>query len=499
MSSSKSLFLLLILFVLSGCSSVLNTSQTSQNSQQESDSLATNIAAVWPDSSSDALGLDSGTSLEPPADLWDRIRKGFSLSDLDTPLVTEQEQWYSARPDYILRMTERSRRYLFHIVEELEKRNMPMELALLPYIESAFNPHAISSAKAAGIWQFMPATGSYFELKQDILRDDRHDVLASTRAALDYLEKLHAMFGDWHLALAAYNWGEGNLKRSIKRNESAGQSTNYTALQMPSETRSYVPKLQAVKNLVLNPANFSVELPTIEDHPFFQVVNITQDMDATLVANLANVDMSDFRALNPSLKKPVVFAAATPQILLPWNNAQVFRRNLSELGKGRLASWTVWHTPKTMSVSDAAKQVGMSEAALRDANNIPPRMLIKGGSALMVPRTAQAGQEDVAADVAASALLSLAPERSASSGGGTTRSIRVRSGQTLSGIAKAHGVRASDLASWNKLSLKSQLKVGQVLQLRSSSAPSVAATKSTKKKTRKVQPKVKPAARKRRS
>jgi membrane-bound lytic murein transglycosylase D len=201
-------------------------------------------------------GLASSTTvahLTPPADLWERIRRGFAMPDLEGDLVRDREQWYATRPDYIFRMTERSRKYLFHIVEELERRNMPTELALLPFIESAFNPQAVSSAKAAGMWQFMPATGRYFELKQNVFRDDRRDVLESTRAALDYLQKLHGMFGDWHLALAAYNWGEGSVSRAQARNKASGLGLSYPDLNMPMETRFYVPKLQAVKNIVAQP------------------------------------------------------------------------------------------------------------------------------------------------------------------------------------------------------------------------------------------------------
>ena len=190
------------------------------------------------------------TNAEPPKELWDRIRRGFAMPDLQDDLVVDREQWYASRPEYMQRMTERSSKYLFHIVEELERRQMPTELALLPYIESAFNPQAVSSAKAAGMWQFMPATGKYFDLKQNMFRDDRRDVLASTRAALDYLQKLYGMFGDWHLALAAYNWGEGSVGRAIAKNKKAGLGTTYLDLNMPAETRMYVPKLQAVKNIV---------------------------------------------------------------------------------------------------------------------------------------------------------------------------------------------------------------------------------------------------------
>ena len=207
--------------------------------------------------------------LLPPADLWERIRRGYAMPDLDNPLVHDREQWYSHRPDYILRMTERSRKYIFHIVEELERRNMPTELALLPFIESAFNPQAVSSAKAAGMWQFMPATGKTFELKQNAFRDDRRDVLASTRAALDYMQKLYGMFGDWQLALAAYNWGEGSVARAIAKNQRAGLGTRYSDLTMPMETRFYVPKLQAMKNIVANPQAFNSSLPQIGNHPVF--------------------------------------------------------------------------------------------------------------------------------------------------------------------------------------------------------------------------------------
>ena len=301
-------------------------------------------------------------SLETTGDLWVRIRQGFAMPDLDQDLVKDREQWYASRPDYIQRMTERSSKYLFHIVEELERRNMPTELALLPYIESAFNPQAVSTAKAAGMWQFMPATGTYFDLKQNAFRDDRRDVLASTRAALDYLQKLYDMFGDWHLALAAYNWGEGSVGRAIKRNEKLGLPTGYTDLQMPAETRMYVPKLQAVKNIVANPDAFNTELPVIENHPYFQTVTITRDIDVELVAKLADVSTEDFKALNPSFRKPVIFAAGTPEILLPWDNAKVFRRNMQAFDEGQYASWTVWTVPSTISVAEAAQRVGLGES-----------------------------------------------------------------------------------------------------------------------------------------
>jgi membrane-bound lytic murein transglycosylase D len=347
-----------------------------------------------------------------PNDLWERIRKGYKMPNLETDLVTDRTQWYASKPDYLQRMGERSGRYLYYIVEEIERRNMPMELALLPFIESAFNPQAVSSARASGMWQFMPATGKSFDLKQNAFRDDRRDVQASTRAALDYLERLHKMFGDWHLALAAYNWGEGNVGKAIARNKRAGLPTKYTDLSMPMETRMYVPKLQAMKNIVGNPPQYGVTLTSIPNHPFFQSVPLPRDMDVNVIAKLAEVSVEDFKALNPSASRPVLLAAGTPSILLPWDNAEVFQRNFETSSITRMASWTAWIAPANMKVADAAKRVNMSEADFRAINNIPPRMQIKAGSALLVPRTSNV-IEDVTARVADNGQLGLSPEAAA--------------------------------------------------------------------------------------
>lgn len=419
-----------------------------------------------------AMGVFSASA---PADLWDRIRRGFAMPDLDGELVRDREQWYASRPDYIQRMTERSSKYLFHIVEELEVRGMPTELALLPFIESAFNPQAVSSAKAAGMWQFMPATGSDFQLKQNVFRDDRRDVLASTRAALDYLQKLYGMFGDWQLVLAAYNWGEGSVSRAIARNQKLGLGTSYAELNMPNETRYYVPKLQAVKNIVANPAAFNTELPLIENHPYFQTVDITRDIDVALAAQLADVRVEDFRALNPAAHRPVILAAGTPQILLPWDNARIFQRNFDAYREGQYASWTAWTAPSTMSVAAAAQQVGMSEADLRSINSIPPRMLIKAGSALIVPRSATM-QNDVSGHVADNGQLALAPEI-------VTHRTVVRAGkrETVASVARRYRVSPANVATWNDVKPTAAFKTGEqvvvYLPLRAA-APAARATHS---------------------
>jgi len=420
-----------------------------------------------------SLEIDSTKvhELTPPADIWERIRRGFAMPDLQSDLVSDREQWYATRPDYVQRMTERGSKYLFYIVEEIERRRMPSELALLPFIESAFNPQAVSSAKAAGMWQFMPATGRVFDLRQNMFRDDRRDVLASTRAALDYLQKLYNMFGDWQLALAAYNWGEGSVGRAIAKNQKAGQGTSYTDLKMPAETRLYVPKLQAIKNIVANPQQFGLTFPEVGNHPYFQTVDIQRDIDVALAAQLAEVDLKDFKALNPQLSRPVLLAAGTPQILLPWDNAIVFQANLEAYKGEQLASWTAWIAPKTLKPADAAKQVGMSEKELREVNHITGRMLIRAGSTLLV-RRGNGVSKNVSSHIANNATLSLAPEVS-------LRKVVVaaKKKDSVKSLARRYRVSADQVAQWNGLDVASALKLGQKVTLY---LPTKASTKGKK-------------------
>jgi membrane-bound lytic murein transglycosylase D len=328
---------------------------------------------------------------------------------------------------------------------------MPTELALLHFIESAFNPQAVSSAKAAGMWQFIPSTGKNFALKQNIFRDDRRDVLASTRAALDYLQKLYGMFGDWHLALAAYNWGEGSVQRAIAKNQAAGLGTSYLDLNMPNETRNYVPKLQAVKNIIASPQSFQAELPEIPNHPYFQSVTISRDLDVALAAKLAEINIEDFKSLNPSANKPVIFAKGTPYILLPWDNAGVFERNLA-IHNGQTAGWTVWTAPSTMRVADAARRVGMPEAQFREINRIPSGMLIKPGSTLLVPRGANQ-QQDVSEFVADNGQIGFTPEMVL-----VRQSFTLRRSESVASLARRYRVSASQLAAWNGVKANGSIK-----------------------------------------
>ncbi|MDP3699566.1 MAG: transglycosylase SLT domain-containing protein [Hylemonella sp.] len=471
MKSFSYVFLGALLLVLSGCASTGLNDNAAAPSPPEAPSVAAtpprlpaspiaSRAPEYPAGELTPIALHEPAprtvaAMTPPADLWERIRRGFAMPDLQSPLVPGREQWYAARPQDLENMAERSRKYLFHIVEELELRGLPTELALLPFIESAYNPQAYSHARAAGMWQFIPSTGKVYQLKQNAFRDDRRDVLASTRAALDYLEKLHGMFGDWHLALASYNWGEGSVGRAIAKNKRLGKESGYLDLNMPMETRYYIPKLQAMENIVARPGAFGVRLPQIDNHPYFDSVTITRDMDVALAAKLAEVPLEDFKALNPSLHRPVILAAGTPQILLPWDNAAVFQRNLDAYAGTRLASWTVWIAPTTMKTADAAKRLKISEADLRFANNIPAHMIIRAGSTLLVPRPA--GQErDVTVRIADNGQLALVPET-------VLRRIVLKAGKkdSVATVARRYGLAPARVAEWNKVGTAASFKPGQ--------------------------------------
>jgi membrane-bound lytic murein transglycosylase D len=344
------------------------------------------------------IDKDSVGALDAPYnDLWDRIRDGFEFPDSSSPLVTKHVRYYSSRPDYVDRMMTRSSRYLFYIVEEVERRKMPMELALLPFIESAFNPEAFSRAKASGIWQFMPATGKDFKLTQNVFRDERRDVIQSTDAALDYLQRLHKMFGDWELALAAYNWGEGNVSRAIKRNKAKKLPTNYASLKMPNETRNYVPKLLAIKNIVANPKSYGLTLPTLENHPYFVIVTTEKDIDVDLAAQFARMTLEEFREMNPSFNKPVILGASEPQILLPFGRAESFQENLLQY-TGRLSSWTAIKVTKRETIDQLATRLDVDPDQVRQINKIPKGMRIKAGSTVLIPRGGRV--EDVAGHLA---------------------------------------------------------------------------------------------------
>lgn len=391
-----------------------------------------------------------------PADIWDRIRRGFQMPAMNTRRAKQALKLYARDPEYIRRVTERAGKYLYHIVEEVELRGMPTELALLPFVESAFQPEALSYAKASGLWQFMPTTGSIYSLQQNLWKDERRDVLESTRAALDYLNRLHTLFGDWQLALAAYNWGEGSVSRAIRRAKARGQKTDYVHLRMPRETAWYVPKLMAVREIIEHPEQYGVTLPDIENSPYFVRITKSRDIDLDTAARLAEMEPEDFKLLNPGFNLPVIVASHNSYILLPIDRVAVFMDNLAswvDTGKP-LSSWALYHTQAGETLLDVANKTGMTEDDLRRINRIPRGRRILAGSALLV----DAGGQDAPAisedELNASLKLS-EPE---------VRRIvyRVRRGDTLYEIAARFGVTQKSLRTANRLRT-SQLRIGQRL------------------------------------
>ncbi len=376
-----------------------------------------------------------------PGDLWARIRNGFAMRDLDSPLVARHEQWYASRPNYVARMTDRARRYLHYIATEVERRGMPSEIALLPMIESAFNPGAYSTARASGIWQFMPSTGKNFGMEQNWWYDGRRDIVSATNGALDYLQKLHDMFGDWELALAAYNWGEGAVQRAQARNRKRGLPVNYASLKMPNETRNYVPKLLAVKNIVANPASFGLMLDNIPDEPYFTAVATSKHMDVKLAAQLADISMEEFKALNPAHNRPVILQDSSELILLPADAVETFSANLENYDKP-LVSWQAYQPKRGERLDRLAPRFGLSVAKLKSVNGLPGYTRVSTGQTLLVPVNSK---EDEAGEEFEAFNMHLAP---AYDSGRAIKHI-VRKGDTLGSLARRYRVSISKLKLWN--------------------------------------------------
>ena len=321
---------------------------------------------------------------ETPKDLWHRINKGYALRPMDNDAVRDWENWYSSRPDYVARMIERSSRYLYHIVEQVEKRGMPMEVALLPMIESAYNPVAYSRSHASGIWQFIPSTGKHYGLRQNWWYDGRRDILAATGAALDYLEKLYRQFNDWPLALAAYNWGEGAVGRAIERNRAKGLPTDYESLTVPAETRGYVPKLMAVKNIISNPARYGLVIASIPNEPYFETLIVAKHIDVKVAAKMAEMPIEEFKFLNPGHNKLVIKAGEAERIVLPKNKVATFLANYNGHDK-RLVSWQAVTLQRGQKAESVAAQHGMTLAELKEVNGLAHQTRFAVGQPLLVP------------------------------------------------------------------------------------------------------------------
>ena len=393
-------------------------------------------------------------------DLWQRIRNGFAMHELDSPLIARHEQWYSDRPDYVARMMERSQRYLFFITEEVEKRGMPTEIALLPMIESAYNPSAYSIGNASGIWQFIPSTGRNFGLQQNWWYDGRRDIVNATRSALDYLQKLHDQFGDWELALAAYNWGEGAVERAQEHNRKRGLATNYASLKMPDETRNYVPKLLAVKNIISNPEKFGLALQSVPNQPYFTAVTTARHIDVKLAAKLANISLEEFTALNPAHNRPVILQENADVLLLPVDKAENFRANLESYNEP-LVSWQAYRSKKGERLDKVAPRFGLSVAKLKSINGLSARTKLSSGQSLLVPLNNEVADNEFEAF-----NTHLVPSDKPR---GRTITHTVKKGETLSTISRRYHVSLEKLQSWNDD--VSHLKPGQTITIAQAAKP----------------------------
>ena len=404
-----------------------------------------------------------GPSLEPEpaasAHLIARLQSGFVLPEVEDADVAAELAWYGSHPDYIARVFERSRRYLFHIAEALEARGMPADLALLPIVESAFDPFAYSRGRASGLWQIIPGTGERLGLKQNWWYDGRRDIVDSTRAALDYLELLHEQFGgDWLLAVAGYNSGEGNVARAIERAEAAGRPTDFWGIRedLPSETAAYVPKLLAIRDLVADPARFELELPEIEDAPYFAAVPTDGQIDIALAAELTGLSVDEVYELNPGINRWATDPDGPHRLLVPLAYADTVSESLATLGPEQRVRWTRHEIARGETLGHIADRYATTPDVLREINGLAGN-LIRAGDFLMIPHaSATAGTYSQSLD--ARTARTQGRERE-----GTRIDYRVRSGDSLWSIARRHGVGTESLASWNAMAPGDVLSVGRSL------------------------------------
>jgi membrane-bound lytic murein transglycosylase D len=402
---------------------------------------------------------------EEPKDIWERVRAGYQLQDSITlhPRIEQQRLWFVSNPSFVEKAGERSSPYIHFIVERLEQRNMPMELALLPMIESAYNPLAYSHAHAVGLWQFIPSTGRNFNLRQTNWYDGRRDVMASTDAAISYLTRLKEMFnGDWLLALAAYNAGEGRVSRAIERNQKLGLPTDYWNLNLPSETQNYVPKLLALSQVVMTPQAYGVSLNPIANEPYFEKIEFKQRMDLSRVAAMAGLDEDELYLLNPAFKKGVTLDG--PQhLLVPTDKAELLTANLLLMKPQELVDWQQYRVRSGDSLHSIANRHQLTVNTLKDINKLASNSL-RIGQVLSIP--AQPGAQRTDLGLQHNPSIAQKP-----------RTYRVKTGDSLWQIAKNHQLEVKDVQRWNKLSGNS-LRVGQTLSLHGASGATAGSPRS---------------------
>ncbi len=382
-----------------------------------------------------------------PVDLFDRLREGFEFPTLESKYIAQYERWDAEHPTYLNNLFLRATPFLYHIVEELEKRQLPMELALLPAVESAYKPEAVSRSKAGGLWQFIPSTGRHFGLHDDWWYDGRRDALASTTAALDYLTQLNKMFdGDWFLTLAAYNAGPGTVRRAIKKNKAKRRGTDYLDLRLRSETQRYVPKLIALKNIIQNPEKYQVTLPQIASQPYFEVISLPGQIDLKKFAADTDLDPAMLRHLNAGFKRWATSPDGPHRLLVPIGNGDLVAKAQATIKKAPQIQFRNHRINQGDTLSGIASRYGVSVASLQKTNNLRGNR-IRAGRNLLVP-------------VRGSALLA-APSSNAQTSNKVVH--RVQRGDTLWSIARRYKVRLQELLSWNNISSDQVLRLNQSL------------------------------------
>lgn len=460
-----------------GCSNLNTTTTTDSNTAADSD-----------DSSIEALCYTSDNQLAEfsPAQhrsLWNKIRAGYQLQDNYNPRMDRYISYYGRHQKYLDRVSARGDRYLHYIVSEIDKRDMPMELALLPIIESAFDPFAYSHGRASGIWQFIPNTGKSFGLRQDWWYDGRRDITASTDAALDYLERLTKRFdNDYLLALAAYNAGGGNVNKAIRRNKKAGKPTDFWSLKLPKETQAYVPQLLALSRVIASPEQHDLTLADLPNRPYFEKIDIESQIDLAQAASLADIDMDELQLLNPGFNRWATAPNGPHHLLIPTDQAEVFKANLTELPSKQRIGWQRYTIKQGDSLLRIAAKFNTSAELLRDVNNIKGSN-IRAGKKLLIPIATK--PEDYYAHSAQQRLKGK-QSRSKGSAGSTKVNYKVQAGDSFWKISRKFGVSVKSLAKWNGMAPKDPLRTGQKLLVWSNKTTSVGQQPGSSKIVRKV-------------
>ena len=444
-------------FLLSGCGTLQKSGDAEEAADRSKPGPMATQMLLEPPLASDVVEPSPAEPAGGSGDLWARMREGFAMElDRDNPRIRSQRDWYARNQAYLDRVAERGKRYLHHIVEEAEKRDMPLELALLPVVESAFDPFAYSHGRAAGTWQFIQSTGEHFGMTQDFWHDGRRDILQSTDAALTYLQQLANRFdGDWKLALASYNAGAGTVSRAIRRNSRAGQATDYWSLRLPRETMAYVPKLIGLAQIIREPEAYDISLKPIADEPYFDVVEMDYQIDMAEAAELSGVSVEELYMLNPHINRWATPPGGPHRLLVPVDQAEPFREKLAEVPARERMRWEEYTIRSGDTLGAIARRYNTTAEMIRETNDLRGNTIVAGRTLLLPSPSGKSGDYSLSADER------LAAQQNRSRSGRQQIRHRVQPGETLWELGRKYGVGVRELASTNNMAPGDTLRVGQ--------------------------------------